>query len=126
MEELEGDPDEQFLPDGLQNGFQLIPAGAILRPVEIIINQPATGPEVRDKVEQTLLEEVAYGNDVITDMKPTIVSPLGAVPKPESDEVRLIHDCSQPSGDAVNDYADTESFKYQSLEDALKLLKPGY
>ena len=35
-------------------------------------------------------------------------------------------DCSQPSGDAVNDYADIESFKYQSLEDALKLLKPGY
>ena len=27
---------------------------------------------------------------------------------------------------AVNDYADIESFKYQSLEDALKLLKPGY
>ena len=86
----------------------------------------ATGPEVRDKVEQTVLEEVTYGNSVITDMKPTIVGALGAVLKPESDEVRLIHDCSQPSGDAVSDYADIESFKYQSLEDALKLLKPGY
>ena len=86
----------------------------------------ATWPEARDKVEQTLLEEVACGNYVITDMKPTTVSALGAVLKPESDEVRLIHDCSQPSGDAVNDYADIESFKYQSLEDALKLLKPGY
>ena len=42
----------------------------------------ATGPEVRDKIEQTLLEEVSCGNYVITDMKPTIVSALGAVLKP--------------------------------------------
>ena len=114
------------MSDGLQNGFQLIPAGAILRPEEINNYKAATGPEVRDKVEQTLLKEVACRNYVVTDMKPTIVSALGAVLKPESDEVHLIHDCSQPSGDAVNDYADIESFKYESLEDALKLLKPGY
>ena len=31
-----------------------------------------------------------------------------------------------PSGSAVNDYEDAESFKYQSLQDAIKLLEPGY
>ena len=63
LEELEGDPDEQFLSDGLQNGFQLIPTEAILRPAEMNNYKSATGPEVRDKIEQTLLEEVACGND---------------------------------------------------------------
>ena len=85
-------------------------------------------PAVRDKVENALLEEVAAGNYVISSKKPTIISALSAVPKPNSEEIRLIHDveCSQPSGSAVNDYADTESFKYQSLQDAIKLVKPGY
>ena len=86
----------------------------------------ATGTAVRDKVEQTLLDEIALGNYVISETKPTIVSALGAVPKPDSEDVRLIHDCSQPEGSAVNNYADTESFKYQTLEDAVRLLKPGY
>ena len=86
----------------------------------------ATGTAVRDKVEQTLLDEIALGNYVISETKPTIVSALGAVPKPDSEDVRLIHDCSQPEGSAVSNYADTESFKYQTLEDAVKLLRPGY
>ena len=83
-------------------------------------------PAVRDKVENALLEEIAAGNYVISSKKPTIIGALSAVPKPNSEEIRLIHDCSQPSGSAVNDYADAESFKYQSLQDAIKLLKPGY
>ena len=63
---------------------------------------------------------------MISNSKPVIISALGALPKPDSDEVRLIHECSQPSGRALNDYAGIESFKYQSLEDALRLIKSGY
>ena len=88
--------------------------------------QSATNPAVRDKVEQSLLEELDAGNYVITERKPVIASALSAVPKLDSDEVRLIHDCSQPAGLAGNDYVDIESFKYQTLEDALYFLKPGY
>ena len=40
------------------------------------------------------------------EVKPTIVSAIGAVLKADSEEVRLIYDCSQPEGSAVNDYAD--------------------
>ena len=62
---------------------------------------------------------------MVTDHKPVIVSALGAVPKPDSEEVRLIHDCSQPAGKVLNDDADLESFKYQTLDDAISLLTPG-
>ena len=108
------------------NGFRLIPADAYLRPAEMDNYSSTVALAVRDKVENALLEEIAAGNYVISSRKPTIISALSAVPKPNSEEIRLIHDCSQPSGSAVNDYADAESFKYQSLQDAIKLLKPGY
>ena len=78
------------------------------------------------KVESTLLEEIAIGNCVISEVKPTIVSAIGAVPKADSEEIRLIHECGQPKGSAVNDYADIDSFKYETIDDAIKLLKPGY
>ena len=83
-----------------------------------------TNPAVRSKVEETLLEELGIGNYVVTDHKPVTVSALGAVPKPDSEEVRLIHDCSQPARKALNDYADLESFKYQTLDDAISLVTP--
>ena len=86
----------------------------------------ATGSVVRDNVESTLLEEIAIGNGMISEVKPTIVSAVEAVPKADSEEIRLIHDCSQPKGSAVNDYADIDSFRYETIGDAIKLLKPGY
>lgn len=58
-------------------------------------------------------------------MKPLIVSALGAIPKAESSELRLIHDRSQPHGQAVNDYIATHSFKFQTMDDAIKLLQQG-
>ena len=104
---------------GLKNGFQLVPAGARFQPAEMNNYQSAA---VRNKVEQSLLEEFDAGNCVMTDIKPVIVSALSAVPKPDSDEVRLIH----PAGLAVSDYVDLESFKYHTLEDARDFLMPGY
>ena len=86
----------------------------------------AVAPVVRDKVENALLEEMAAGNYVISSKKPIIISALSTVPEPNSEDICLIHDHSQPSGSAVNDYADAQSFKYLSLQDAIKLLKAGY
>jgi len=77
-------------------------------------------------VEQTILNEIAEGNYVISDAKPTIISALGTIPKPDYSEVRLIHDCSRPTGQALNDYITSHSFKFQTLDDAFKLLRPNY
>ena len=52
----------------------------------------ATNLAVRDMVEATLLEEMAAHNYQVTTEKPVIVSAIGAIPKPDSDELHLIHD----------------------------------
>jgi len=80
--------------DGVTHGFQLLPASASLAPAEMENYSSATGPLSKEKVEETLLEEMEAGNYLISIDKPSIVSALGAVPKPDSDDICLIHDCS--------------------------------
>ena len=56
-------------------------------------------------VEKQILTELSEGRYLVVDNPPTLISALGAVPKSNSDDLRVIHDCSQPPGRAVNDYA---------------------
>ena len=79
-------------------------------------------PDSKDKVEATILEELEAGNYVPVVSKPSIVSALGAVPKPDSDDIRLIHDCSMPPGRGVNSYISVEKQSFQSLDDATRLI----
>ena len=86
----------------------------------------ATNPVNRPMVEQTIRQEIALGNYVVSPTKPRIISALGAIPKPNSPEIRLIHDCSRPHRQAVNNYITTNLFKLQTLDDATTLLGPNY
>ena len=115
-----------FLSDGIINGFQLAAAGTQFASAHANNYKSATNASTRATVEQTIANEIAEGNYVITPIKPAIISALGAIPKPDSHEVRLIHDCSRPAGLALNDYIDTCPFKFQTLDDAIHLLKPNY
>ena len=47
----------------------------------------ATDSAVRDQMEQTLLEEIREGNYMVIDTKPTTVSALEAIQKPDSDDL---------------------------------------
>ncbi len=62
--------------------------------------------------------------------KPRIVSALGAIPKDTAPglkrKVRIIHDASRPAGSAVNDLASKTPFQYQSVQDAMDMLGPGF
>ena len=75
-------------------------------------------------MEQTIREELQSGNYVISSVKPT-VSAIGAIPKPDSSEIRLIHDCSMPKGKGVNSYISVDKHKYQTIDDAVKLITPN-
>ena len=108
--------------EGISRGFQLLPADASIIPAEMENYTSATGPDSRDKVEAAILEELEAGNYIITHSKPSIISALGAVPKPDSDDIRLIHDCSMPRGLGVNSYIDIEKQSFQTLDDAAKLI----
>ena len=104
------------------NGFQLLPADAQISPAEMDNYNSAVGPGSKEKVEATILEELSAGNYIIASEKPVIVSALGAVPKPDSEDLRLIHDCSMPHGLGVNSYIDIEKQSFQTLDDACRLI----
>ena len=75
LEEIKGDPDEEFLSDGLRNGFQLIPGEAKLQSAEMNNYHSATDLAVRDKAEEAVLEGLAAGNYFVTDVKPKLSVP---------------------------------------------------
>ena len=122
LKELEGDEDEEFLKDGLINCFPLNSTDAAYEPVEMENYRSSTDECVHDKVEQMIEEEIALGNYVVVRDRPVTVSALGAIPKPDSSNVRLIYDCSKPKGNGFNVYSQINYFKFQSLDDVLRLL----
>ena len=127
QQELESDEDKDFLLDGITNGFQLIPSDSTLTPTEMENYRSVTNSKAKVKVEQTIQEEIREGNYIISPTKPTIVSALGAVPKQDSDELQLIHDCSMPKGKGLNSYVPViDKMSFQTIDDAIKLLGPRY
>ncbi len=122
---LSADFDRAFIVDGVKHGFKIVSDNAI--PVSACTKnyRSATCPANFAKTDEQVSAEVLAGNYVIPRVPPVIISALGAIPKPASQRVRLIHDCSQPQGFAVNDYADKYTFCYQSLNDATDLVQPG-
>lgn len=96
---------------------------ATFSPVELQNHQSCFSAESKHLVHAQVISEIEKGNYVICDDKPIIVSPLGAVPK-DGGGVRLIHDCSLPSGMAVNDYATLhEHYTYDTVDALTKLLE---
>ena len=86
----------------------------------------ATDSTVRPQVERELLTEIEQGiNCVITTDKPTIVSTLGAIPKRDSNDIRLIHDCSRPDSTSLNSYADCEHYSYETVDKVTANIKHG-
>ena len=122
--ELKNDPDKDFLFNGLKHGFPLIDSSD--QHIHFIRSQNhASTIEHCDKVEKRIIEEIEDGNYVKVDPSTVkIVSPLAAIEKPDGD-VRIIHDLSYPKGYSLNDHASKEECTYESIQDALDLLKPG-
>ena len=78
-----------------------------------------------DKATAQVKKEIEAGHYVICGTKPDIISPMAAIPKPDGD-VRLIHDCSRPTGKAVNDYCTTDWHqKFSRVDDAAALMTHG-
>lgn len=113
--------------DGVKNGFRLIDRDASI-PISYQPNnyKSATNVTNRPKVETILLNEIREGRYCRVCVRPKIVSALGAVPKRDSNDLRLIHDCSRPAGAALNDLCHPETCRFQTFDHAVNLIKPGY
>jgi hypothetical protein len=115
----------EFILTGIKDGFYIVDPDSISNFVEVNNYPSATSEKMRAPVEDQILTELENGRYRIVSERPNIVSALGAIPKKDSSKVRLIHDASRPLGHALNDFATTNHFKYQSLQDAMDLVTPG-
>jgi len=125
IDNLETDLDRDFIINGITNGFEIIPSHSVLKTAETNNYKSATTSDVRDRVENQIRQEISKGNYVVTHAKPTIVSALGAIPKPDTDKIRLIHDCSRPQFSNVNSYATTQHFSHVTVEKAVSQIEPS-
>ena len=123
---MQDDPDRDFLLTGLSKGFGIIQSGSNIQPAFCSNHKSALSKVNKHKVEKQILYEIACNRYIVCDSKPTIVSALGAVPKPNSPDIRLIHDCSRPLGSGLNCYAYSDSFKFNTVDGACKCIKEGY
>ena len=83
-----------------------------IEPCEMDNYKSAINKDVKCKVEKQVNVEISEGNYIRTKVKPKIISAIGTVPKPNSSDIRIIHDCSRPIGGSLNDYASIENTKY--------------
>ena len=121
---MTNDIDHDYLLKGLTEGFRIVSRDSELRHTEVTNYKAATEHDICDKVEKAICKAIQHGNYIITTEKPTIVSALGAIPKPDSDKVRLIHDCSRPQHSNVNSYTDTQHhYSYMTVDKAVSLIK---
>lgn len=124
--ELEDDQDKDFLLNGIRNGFSIVHEAVEVTPVQCS-NHPSAKPgsPLYSKASAQVRREIEAGNYVICDNQPDVISPMAAIPKPDSD-VRLIHDCSRPAGRAVNDYCSSDWHqKFSRVDDAASLMTHG-
>lgn len=121
---LANDVDSVFLLDGILNGFR-VTTSTPFKQVRVENYRSATDPSSFSLVEKQIRTEIIEGRYLVVREPPLIISALGAIPK-GGGGIRLIHDASRPDGEALNDYAILEGkLKFQSLDDAVNLLRPG-
>ena len=120
--ELVEDIDRKFLLEGIQDGFRIsdIEDTGAIEPV-CADNHPSVNKNY-ELVQRELQQQLEAGNYKLADkdFQPKIISPLGAIPK-DNNDVRVIHDCSRPTGKALNDYCQNSSVQYQNINDAYGL-----
>ena len=74
LSELDGDEHYAFLCDGICNGLKLLEIGTSFSDVDMDNYKSATCPVNRHMVEQTIRDEIAQGNYVVSAVKIRIVS----------------------------------------------------
>ena len=122
------DPKRESLLKGVREGFHIVDdiTECNISDVHMENYKSATCKKIAPIVELQIKDEIVNGQYKIVNKRPALVSALGAIPKKEKNKIRLIHDCSRPPGYALNDFAESNSMKYQSLQDAIDLIGQNY
>ena len=125
---LSHDPDMDFILNGVQHSFHLLPPDSIVVHAFTQNNKSALRPGTQDQIDAQLVKDLQQDHFAVADqshMPTIIINAIGAVPKKNSDEVRRIMDCSPPPTMNTNSYIDLEHYKYVTVDDAANLYQPG-
>ena len=122
-EELIGDPDREFILHSLIHSFDTIDKDSVPSTIHCDNHTSAKpGSPLYKKACEQVQKEIEMGHYEVLSDPPTIISPIGVIPKPDGG-VRLIHDCSRPTGLALNDYCTSEwKQKFSTVDEAAKLV----
>ena len=90
-------------------------------------NKSAVRPGVKNQIEAQLVKGLREDHFAIAHKAnmPIIINALETVPKKNSNELRIIMDCSRPLMMNSNSYMDLEHYKYVTVDDAANLCQPG-
>ena len=99
--ELQGDIDRCFMLEGLTHGFHISSIDENSNVKSVFVNNHPSVYKYRDLVEKELRSQIDSGYYVVTECKPTVISPLGAILKEDGVNVHLIHDGSRPLDEAM-------------------------
>ena len=125
--ELTNDPDMEFILGCVKNGFYLLSPDSMVSHAFKHNSKSALRPGAKDQIEAQLVKGLREDHFAIADKAnmPLIINALGAVPKKDSNELRMIIDCSRPLMMNANSYMDLEHYKYVTVDDAANLCQPG-
>ena len=115
--------DKTFILDGIKHGFKITDSAYEGPTIKVNNHKSAVSPTHKGAVQQQIETEIMHGRYRVVNKEPRIVSALGAIPK-DNGKIRLVHDCSRPVGNAVNDLAINQKFSYASVDNAMALIKP--
>ena len=112
--------------DGILHGFKLTLADCTFLHAQQNNYKPATSAAHKAKNEQTIWGEIAYGNHVITDNKPTIISALELFPNQTPQRFNSYMIALDLLGRPLMVTYSCSSFRFQPLDGAIKILQPNY
>ena len=90
-------------------------------------HKSALRPGAKDQIEAQLIKGLQEDHFAVADKShmPMINNALWAVQKKDSNELRMIMDCSRPLMTNANSYMYLEHYKYVTVDDAANLCQPG-
>ena len=88
--------DRDFILNGVREGFDLILQDTTVLPAFTKNSRSALRPGAKGQIEEQLCKGLSLGHFGSSNTPPIIVNAIGAVPKRDSSELRLIMDCSRP------------------------------
>lgn len=115
-----------FLVEGFRRGFKIPFEGKYSCKVPKNLKSAIENHEVlKQKIEAEKLAGRIAGPFASPPLDNFVTSPLGLVPKGNSQEFRTIHHLSYPKGNSVNDGIPEEfkSVSYQNIDNAVELLR---